>query len=163
MNSFLLSLISLRTIGLLISTPLISVNYTIAHRGSTVTSRLYSLFIIHLIGLLTIWNNSNLLWLNVLLITFRTSCFGTKSLWSRPIHKNCICDLLLLIILWILIVTHDTTSENTLSYWLSYLCLISLMISHTILRAHIHIRVSTLWSHTMEHYLTLFISPSFII
>jgi hypothetical protein len=87
-------------------------------------------------------------------------------LWARAIHNN---DILFAFNihsrnLSLLITAHDAASENAICSWNGDLSLISLMISHATLRTNVHIRTTSLsFSHTLEHYLSLFISSTFIV
>jgi len=87
---------------------------------------------------------------------------GTKSLWTRAIHYQ--ACFLYLDVFSCLFVTHNTTTENAFSGGWINLGLVSLMVTHAILRTYVHIR-STSWccSHWYKHILSLFVSPSFII
>ena len=66
--------------------------------------------------------------------------------------------MLLLLIVW-----HDAASKDAINGWvLADLCLVPLMVSHTIRRANVHIR-SCLTSHAIEHHLSLLISSSLVV
>jgi hypothetical protein len=160
MNPCLLSLVTLGSIGLHILSSLVvvllNVKCSITHWSSCVTW-LLSLYFNTLFYLLLLINLLSILFIHLL---------GAKSLWARAIHNNVILNGFNFNIrnLGSLITAHDAASENAICSWNSDLSLISLMISHAALRTNVHIRTTSLsFSHTLEHYLSLFISSTFIV
>lgn len=131
----------------------------ITHWSSSI-SWLNSLFLFHLILSLVLLSHKCHLLLLVKLLSLSLFRIGAESLWTRTVHNN---SLGLIFIFRGCFITHYTTPENAVGSWWSNLGLVSLMISHTIGRAHINIWSCSLCSHTMEHNLTLFIPTSFII
>ena len=163
MNSCLLSLVTLWSIGLHVSLLvilLLNVKCSITHGGLSVTRVLSLYFRANLACSLHHYH----LLLLINLCSLFVALVGAKSLRTRAIHNSG---------LWLyfnstnnlgsLVTAHNAASENAISCWNRYLSLVPCMLPHAILRPNVHIRTTSLSSHSMEHNLSLFVSATLFI